>query len=66
MRLFCREPHDDDGCPSGPVHDFTGEGWTAMENGVGVYWCVRCGDTRQVMPLSISAPELETVTIVAE
>jgi hypothetical protein len=63
MRLFCKEDHDDQMCPSGPVHDFSGEGWTAMENGVGCLWCVRCGDIRQVMPVSISASELEVITV---
>jgi hypothetical protein len=63
MRLFCKEDHDDQMCPSGPVHDFSGEGWTAMEEGIGCMWCVRCGDTRQVMPASISAPEMEVITV---
>ena len=66
MRLFGRDDHDSDLCPSGPVHDFSGEGWTTMEGGVGCMWCVRCGDIRQVMPASVAAPELETITVEAD
>ena len=66
MRLFCREDHDDQSCPSGPVHNFSGEGWTTMEGGVGCMWCVRCGDIRQVMPASITSPELEALVMETE
>lgn len=51
-------------CPSGPVHDFIDGGWTtSSDNGVGCFWCRRCGDVRQLMPASVAAPELEVVTI---
>ena len=69
MRLFCRDAHDepdDPRCPSGPVHDFRDGGWTTDEHGVGCFWCRRCGSVRQLMPASISAPDLEVITIEAQ
>jgi hypothetical protein len=66
MRLFCRDDHDDRLCPSGPIHDFTGSGWTTDDHGVGVTWCTRCGDIRQLMPASITACELETISLEVE
>jgi hypothetical protein len=63
MRLLCRDSHDDMDCPTGPRHDFREGGWTTDEKGVGCFWCRRCGDVRQLMPASISAPELEVMQI---
>lgn len=63
MRMFCREDHDDQMCPSGPVHKFVDGGWTTTENGVGCFWCERCGDVRQLMPASVEAPDLEVIIV---
>jgi hypothetical protein len=63
MRLFCRKEHDDNRCPSGPVHDFQDGAYTTDEGGVACFWCVRCGDVRQLMPASVTAPALETIKV---
>ncbi len=63
MRLFCRDFHEDQRCPSGPVHDFRDGGWTTDEHGVGCFWCRRCGSVRQLMPASIQAPDLEMISV---
>jgi hypothetical protein len=62
FRFICREDHDDKECPSGPLHDFTDGGWTTSdENGIGCFWCRRCGEVRQLMPATVQAPDLEKI-----
>ena len=62
MRLFCRDDHDKK-CPTGPEHDFADGGWTTDDGGIGCFWCRRCGDVRQLMPATVSAPSLETIRV---
>lgn len=64
LRRFLLKLLDEDArCPSGPEHAFRDGGWTTDGEGVGCFWCYRCGEVRQLMPATVQAPELEVITM---